>query len=462
MAACLILLSAGNAMAQDLRATLFAETDGLMKEALAAEAPLLAPKSYAAAQKAYATAEKDVSAGRADKAEPQLARANAALLAALEASELAAVTFADTLDAREKADNANAQRYAAGLWAKGEKNLGKAVTTLESGKVSSARKSAAKATENFAAAELDSLQGALLADARAAIADAEKDRVGKYAPITLERARQNVAQAETELERDRESTPAAQALAAEAVYEVRHARFIAGEAERLKGRNPNVEELILEWEQPLRELTATLDVSQDFGQGPEQPGTEALKKTQELIAQNAELRARINELEIALGDSELVVEETERLEQELKDVEALFGANQARVFRERKDLIIRLIGLSFPIGKSVIETKYYSLLKQVQEVVVIYPQSTILVEGHTDSKGGDQANLKLSQDRADAVREYLVVNQGLPAERIQAVGYGKTRPIASNETEAGREQNRRIDIVVQDARARKAHQANPQ
>ena len=70
------------------------------------------------------------------------------------------------------------------------------------------------------------------------------------------------------------------------------------------------------------------------------------------------------------------------------------------------------------------------------------------VEGHTDSRGDDRYNKKLSMDRANAVKEYLIANMGLSKGQITAIGYGETKPIASNETERGRTKNRRIDIVL--------------
>jgi outer membrane protein OmpA-like peptidoglycan-associated protein len=82
-----------------------------------------------------------------------------------------------------------------------------------------------------------------------------------------------------------------------------------------------------------------------------------------------------------------------------------------------------------------------------------------VIEGHTDSQGADNANINLSQERADSVREYLIANLGLSQGRVQSVGYGKVSPIASNETPAGRAQNRRIDVVIVDARARASSQA---
>jgi len=76
-----------------------------------------------------------------------------------------------------------------------------------------------------------------------------------------------------------------------------------------------------------------------------------------------------------------------------------------------------------------------------------YPDRAVLVEGHTDSTGSDATNMKLSNERADSVRSFLVEN-GIDAKRILARGYGKAYPVASNATAEGRQKNRRVDVVI--------------
>ena len=71
-----------------------------------------------------------------------------------------------------------------------------------------------------------------------------------------------------------------------------------------------------------------------------------------------------------------------------------------------------------------------------------------MIEGHTDSFGGDKANLDLSQRRADAVMQYLLANMDIERSRIFSMGYGESKPIANNETKEGRAQNRRIDLKL--------------
>ena len=111
-------------------------------------------------------------------------------------------------------------------------------------------------------------------------------------------------------------------------------------------------------------------------------------------------------------------------------------------------MIIRLISLNFASGKSTIQTSHFALLKEVQKALSIFEKSTLTITGHTDSYGSDKTNLKLSQARALAIREYLLSNMTISKDNIEAVGYGENKPIANNETASGRRKNRRIDIVI--------------
>jgi OOP family OmpA-OmpF porin len=77
-----------------------------------------------------------------------------------------------------------------------------------------------------------------------------------------------------------------------------------------------------------------------------------------------------------------------------------------------------------------------------------YPKTTAVIEGHTDNVGSAEYNQKLSQARANSVRQYLIDNFGIKASRLSAIGYGLTKPIASNDTEEGRQKNRRVQVVV--------------
>lgn len=103
--------------------------------------------------------------------------------------------------------------------------------------------------------------------------------------------------------------------------------------------------------------------------------------------------------------------------------------------------------ITFATNSAVIAPNFTGTLSTLANTLREYDKTTITVSGHTDNTGGAALNQRLSQDRANSVASYLR-SQGLPASRIQAVGYGFNQPVASNATEAGRAQNRRVEISI--------------
>jgi len=104
-------------------------------------------------------------------------------------------------------------------------------------------------------------------------------------------------------------------------------------------------------------------------------------------------------------------------------------------------------GINFETGSAKIKKSSYRLLDEAVKVFTQYPTLKIEIGGHTDDQGPDDMNMKLSQDRADSVKAYLV-DKGIASERLAAIGYGETRPAAPNKTATGRAKNRRIEFVI--------------
>ena len=104
-------------------------------------------------------------------------------------------------------------------------------------------------------------------------------------------------------------------------------------------------------------------------------------------------------------------------------------------------------GIQFETGKAVIKKSSYAILKQIAKVFIDNPTYQVEIQGHTDNVGNKDMNLQLSEKRANAVRDFLI-KEGVDANRMTAVGYGDTRPVASNKTSKGRAQNRRVEFVV--------------
>lgn len=107
---------------------------------------------------------------------------------------------------------------------------------------------------------------------------------------------------------------------------------------------------------------------------------------------------------------------------------------------------IVLRGVQFDFNSSAIRPEAQPVLDQGAELLKQNPDVTVSVEGHTDAIGSEEYNMALSVRRAESVYRYLV-NRGVDPERLTVEGFGKTRPIADNDTEAGRAQNRRVELV---------------
>lgn len=101
----------------------------------------------------------------------------------------------------------------------------------------------------------------------------------------------------------------------------------------------------------------------------------------------------------------------------------------------------------FAVDSSSIDSDGRYTLEEVAGVLGEYPKTAVIIQGHTDSTGSDEHNQGLSERRADSVYRYLM-SQGVDGERMSAVGFGETEPVASNASESGRQRNRRVDLML--------------
>jgi outer membrane protein OmpA-like peptidoglycan-associated protein len=154
------------------------------------------------------------------------------------------------------------------------------------------------------------------------------------------------------------------------------------------------------------------------------------------------------EAELARARDELARRDTasrERIESMQKELSKL-----AQTRTSDRGFIVTLPGLFFDSGKSVLKPGARNTLSKIAEQLRMNPDARIEIEGHTDSVGTDELNQKLSEKRAAAVRDYLA-GRGIPATRITMAGLGEGSPVASNDTAAGRQQNRRVELVISPA-----------
>jgi len=471
-AALFALAVASFALAQaDLRATLFVEADQALAAARAANAELLAPATFARGTEAYMTAESDLARGRnMDRIRDALATATTAFKEAKGAAEIASVTLAALIKTRADASKADAATFATQLWTDAAERFDSAARRLETGDIRGSRSRADEAEALYRDAELTAIKAQYLSQTRALLAEADQARVARVAPKTYEKARALLAQAERELNENRYDTDLPRSLAQQANYEARHAIYLAKVLGAMRDEDRSLEDIILAYEEPLVLVGAAADIVVQLDQGVDpvvRDLTAYVEGLRERSSQSevdlADSRKRIGELEEEIrnldqqlgGVSQERVALVQRLESEARireqfaTVENLFQRDEARVSREGNRMIIRLVGLTFPSGGSEITAAQRPLLQKLQQAADVFPRSQIVIEGHTDAYGSDDANLALSRKRAESISAYLSGSLGLQALRLSAVGYGETQPIANNDTAQGRERNRRIDVIIE-------------
>ncbi len=173
-------------------------------------------------------------------------------------------------------------------------------------------------------------------------------------------------------------------------------------------------------------------------------------RTQEFLRTRAEVDKRNAQDALGATAAELEKERQCRMKMQADLQRALESlAHLAQVKEEERGLVITLNGsVLFATDKSeLLPTAKDRLLQVALALSDLQPGQTITIEGHTDSMGTDEHNMKLSRDRAESVKNYLI-SQGVSTEKLKSVGFGEGRPITENQTPEGRANNRRVEIII--------------
>lgn len=249
---------------------------------------------------------------------------------------------------------------------------------------------------------------------------ARADQADVYAPSEYQRAVDLMARLEAEQKKWRKP---AVILARQTVQQAEDARLVADQAQE----------------------QARLEREKQAADAARKEAEAAKAETQSARAKSEAARAQ------ALREAEQAREEASRevgaeklvMRRKLRD-----QLNRLLDTREtERGVVVSMADLLFPTGKAALLPATREKLAKVAGILLTYPGVKMTVEGHTDSTGSEAFNLKLSQRRADSVRLFLT-RLGLPAEAVTAQGFGSGRAIASNDHPAGRQQNRRVELVL--------------
>jgi outer membrane protein OmpA-like peptidoglycan-associated protein len=232
-------------------------------------------------------------------------------------------------------------------------------------------------------------------------------------------------ESEAQAQAMRQQMEQAQAAAQQAQQQAQQAQQQAQQTQQqLQQAQQQAEQQKLQAQQAQQQLT----------QQAQQSASEAEKARQAAAAAEAELE----KTRAALAQREEEARQL-RMQQEL----ARIAATKA----ESRGIVVTLPGIFFDPGKTALKPGAKKTLQRIAARLKSDEEIRVSVEGHTDNTGTPEKNMDISEKRAEAVREYLV-NQGVPGDRVMATGKGDAEPVATNKTVAGRQQNRRVELVI--------------
>ncbi|HGY55038.1 MAG TPA: hypothetical protein ENK44_05010 [Caldithrix abyssi] len=440
----------------DPKQNFFAEYEKLIDELRKNDAEILSPENYKMALEKYKEADADYENRESVVSiRSKLDESRKYALRAMEVVKLAKLTLGTTLEARNAALDANAPLYAPDLWDKAEEEMQDACENLEDDDMEDARQYGASALNYYRQAELMAIKNGILGDARTQIDLARQADAEKYCYHTFQNAQNLLAETEQILNSNPYAKEEAIQKALEAAYEGRHAQYLAARIKTLMDNEQEWEKVFLGFEDKIKTLSEPFKYHPKFDDGFDTSVrtllahiTELKDEKERLLKENSELDEELSRLREKEASTSAELQKKEERERKIQKVKDLFTPSEAKVIYEGDKLILRLVGLTFAPAKAVIQPEYFSLLTKVQRAIREFPDKYILVEGHTDAYGNAIQNKRLSEERARAVKEYLMANMELDPQQIDSFGYGDQKPIATNKTREGRSKNRRIEVVI--------------
>ncbi|MCU7851882.1 MAG: OmpA family protein [Candidatus Thiodiazotropha sp. (ex Monitilora ramsayi)] len=405
----------------------------------------LAPSGFAAAEAKLTEA---ISLGRTKRDDRVIALVKEANQIVDKAESDAATTknlMREVLDAREMAIAAGADTLYQEQFGVLDNKLRKAAQKVEDGDQEGAKKWRPEMIQGYAEVELEALKQDATEQAHRDITDAVQKEADDFAPKTLKLAREELALAVAVLETNRTQRQKARGHAKRSSELAMQSVEITDMIKDFERRDFSMEEIVL-WYQKQLSL-----INEPSGEVLPLylPNHEVVVTLRDKLATYAEMQQSEMATRMDLQSRlEAVERENREAQARYAKIQNLFGPSEANVYRQGHNVLLELHAFNFPSGQSEIQSENFALLDKIVTAIHSFPNPSVVVSGHTDSVGGFSVNQNLSQRRAETVASFLEKVGGFDKTRLTAIGYGESRPVASNETAVGRNTNRRIEVLI--------------
>lgn len=305
----------------------------------------------------------------------------------------------DLLEARRLAMEARASEFASREWNTAESDFRSFTAQYEESKTPITPKLRSGLRNEYLTARVVSMQNMYLGDARSAIHEAELQKGMTLVPHLYAQAVKSLHNAEGFIAADSTDANGVHLLSVRATNDANRLLRMTKEAVALRRATPEQAALALD-----------------------------------------KLKRRSDKLEDVMDQ--------QTFEQKFDDADSVFKPDEADVYKQGNQLVLRLKGIEFPFARSSIPAQSFALLSKTGDVIKSFGNAHVIIQGHADSVGGEKINEEISKARAEAVKSYLVANSDLPPDRVDVEAMGYEKPLASNKSMEGRAENRRVDVII--------------
>lgn len=423
---------------------------------------ILSPNQFRQAEEAYKEAV-ILAKNDNDKASSRATLGLSHLITAKNNAKLSADVLEEVLHARTKAINASAQQTNSEDFDAIDSKLLAVAALIEKQKINQAKSKRAELMRAYAALELTSLKSKVIDSVGKMISQANLKKVDNLAPKTFKLGVEEYNLALNTLDADRRDTDKSNHHAQRATKHIKRATEIADIIVHFSDSNFEEEDKVLWFQKQLTQAVSPVIPVVDFAKPNKSVVKDielklvALVKSNSVLAtsmkqlrddESRKIREKDLALEAAKVDALNEKRRREALSAKFSLTQSLFKLNEAEVFRQSDNVLIRAHGFSFKSGNSEIDAENFTLLNKIIKAINQFPMSDVVVSGHTDNRGNDESNLSLSTQRAANVAQFLTQVGRIDKDRIRTVGYGKEKPVASNSSVQGRAANRRVEILI--------------
>ncbi len=435
----------------------------------------LAPEGFAKVDSYLERAISSAQAGDAKAADSYASKGLKSLTRVNQNTATSQNLFVDVLASRHQAVKAGATELFADEFNKLDSELREASSLVEVSKLEKAKNKRPSLITRYSQLELKSIKKGAVQSAKAAIAIAREKEADDYAKKTFKLAEEELTLALSILEANRNQSDKAGTHTKRAIELARQSVQITELVKNFDRRDYSEEDKILWYQKQLTTIFEPLKSPQAFDQDNRTTIQSMRSDIASLVQTEADLRADLLETEskvenlISAKKSELgnlqkkyekeikqqsrqreeMVKRERETRQRFDYVQSLFTEDEADVYRKRQNVLVLAHGFYFEPGKSEIKSVNFGLLNKIDQAHNKFPDSKLVISGHTDSTGNAKINKRLSEKRAINVAKFLQDTKGIDSSSITVRGYGAERPVATNSTKEGRSRNRRIEVLIE-------------